>query len=226
MPSAAIRSQGIRSQGIRSRAIRSSQGIRPAMASKYGYVPQGPPPPAAAEAGGAAVVAPVRSFELVMRRLSFQGRSPSPGPSRIEVRAGVDLGRPTRASTRRASGSPANAVFYLSGQPFRGLWPKAHFAYENFTATYTNPYDTTLCERAEAVQLRHPRRHVRRHFVVPRSGGFALSAASGSAWPRRGRRRSRRRRPAARNIPGVDTTLYEGFDKVRILGTLGLGIAF
>lgn len=192
------------------------------------YVPQGPPPPPPPKPANLRWSLRFDPFELLMRRLTFQAEIAIAGPFAIEVAPSWIFGSPYSGIDEKGFTIAGNAVFYLSGQPFRGLWLKAHFAYENFSATYANPFDSTgaLASAPKRFGSAILGAMFGDTFVVPKSGGFALSGGIGVGVATAGKATLNAPGDPTRNIPGASATLYEGFDRVRILGMLGLGVAF
>jgi hypothetical protein len=189
------------------------------------YAPQAPSPPPAPPK-------PLRwslrfdPFELVMRRLSFQAEVAVVGPLALEIVPAWIFGSPYSGIDMKGFSIGGNAVFYLSGQAFRGMWLKAHFTYENFSATYANPYDPTLVGTPQRLGSAILGAMFGDTFVVPRSGGFALSGGIGIGVATANKTDLTAPGDIPRRIPTASATLYDGFDRVRILGTLGLGVAF
>lgn len=179
----------------------------------YGYVPEPPPPPPTTLRWSLRF----DPFELVMRQLTFQGEVYVAGPFAIEVAPSWIFGSPYAGIDKKGVSIAGNAVFYLSMMGLRGMWLKAHFAYENYSAKLTDEAGgTSKSERLSSAILGAMFGDT---FVIPRSGGFALSAGIGV-----GAATAPKKTLTTSN--GVTATLYDGFDKVRLLGSLGLGVAF
>jgi hypothetical protein len=180
----------------------------------YGYATEPPPPPKPESLRWSLRFDP---FELVMRQLSFQGEVYVAGPFAIEVAPSWIFGSPYSGIDKKGVSVAANAVFYLSMMGLRGMWLKAHFAYENYAVQLTDEAGgTSTKERLSSAILGAMFGDT---FVIPRSGGFALSAGIGV-----GAATAPKKTLTTSN--GVTATLYDGFDKVRLLGSLGLGVAF
>ncbi|APR84931.1 Outer membrane lipoprotein [Minicystis rosea] len=199
------------------------QGYPPGYGPQYGYVPQGPPPPPPPKPSSLRWSIRFDPFELLMRRLSFQGEIAVAGPFAIEIAPAWIFGTPYSGIDEKGIRVAANAVFYLSGQAFRGMWIKAHFAYENFSATLTHSADSTLTSEPKRFRSAILGAMFGDTFVVPKSGGFALSGGIGIGVATAKKAVLEVGDP----IHGIEqATLYDGFDRIRILGTLGLGVAF
>ncbi|MFT3774919.1 MAG: hypothetical protein QM820_56955 [Minicystis sp.] len=191
---------------------------------QYGSVPEGPPPPPPPKPVSLRWSLRFDPFDLVMRRLTFQGEIAIAGPFAIEISPSWIFGSPYVGIDKKGIAVAANAVFYLSGTPFRGLWIKAHFAYENYSATYTNSFDPSLISEPQRIGSAIIGAMFGDTFVVPKSGGFALSGGIGVGVATAGK--TEITAPGRGLIPSDTAILYDGFDRVRILGTLGLGVAF
>lgn len=191
----------------------------------YGYVPQAPPPPPPPPASLRWSLR-FDPFELVMRQLTFQGEVYVAGPFAIEVAPSWIFGSPYAGIDKRGVSIAANAVFYLSGMGLRGMWLKAHVAYENFSATLTHSVAPDLVSTPRRFSSAILGAMFGDTFVIPRSGGFALSAGIGVGFATAGKTVLTTPSDPARGLGAEQTTLYDGFDKVRLLGSLGLGVAF
>jgi hypothetical protein len=163
-------------------------------------------------------------FDLVYRRVTFQGEVAIYKLFALEVVPTWIFGSATSGVDAKGYALAGRAVFYLSGQAFRGFWLKAHVGYESYTATFTNPGDvndvsspTHLASAIIGVLFGDT-------WVIPRDGGFALSGGLGIGFATAGKV------PLTANHSSfaspAEITLYDGFDKVRLLGSVGLGVAF
>lgn len=163
------------------------------------------------------------ALDLAFRRLTLQAEVAVAGPFAIEVAPSWIFGSAASGLDEQGFSVAANAVFYLAARALRGLWLKAHFAYENFRAVATNPHDASLVSapaRASSAVLGVLFGDT---WVIPRSGGFTLSGGLGVG---------------VATAPKIDlgtalgtpkeahASLYEGLDRVRLLGSLALGVAF
>ncbi len=158
-------------------------------------------------------------FELIERRLSFQAEVAVVKFFAIEIAPMWIFGSPYSNVDSKGFAIDANAAFYLSGEALRGFWLKAHFGYENFSATFTNPDNPMDVSPSQRLGSAIVGALFGDTFIIPRSGGFALSGGIGVGYATA---------PQANltTPTGVQTQLYTGFDKVRLLGSIGLGVAF
>jgi hypothetical protein len=189
-------------------------------------VPEGPPPPPPQPPATLRWSVRVDPFDLVMRRLTFQAEIAVVKFFAVEVAPSWIFGSPYGGVDEKGFSIAANAVFYLSGTAFRGMWLKAHFAYENFSATFTNPDASDLVGQPQRASSAILGVLFGDTWVVPKNGGFALSGGIGIGVATAGKLTLTAPGDPARQILPASTDLYDGFDKVRLLGTLGLGVAF
>lgn len=167
-------------------------------------------------------------FDLVTRRLTFQGEVAIYKLFAVEVTGSWIFGSPYSGIEGKGFAVSLNPAFYLSGVALRGMWIKAHVGYENYSATFHNPGapagDTMLVSAPTRLSSMVLGAMFGDTMVVPGDGGFALSGGIGIAFATAGE--TQLVAPGLGNIPPVSTSLYSGFDKVRLLGTVGLGVAF
>jgi hypothetical protein len=163
-------------------------------------------------------------FDLIERRLTFQGEVAIYKLFAIEVVPSWIWGSPYSGVSGAGWALAGRAVFYLSGEAFRGLWLKAQAGYESYTASFTNPGDSTSSSPPQRLSSAVLGVLFGDTWVIPRDGGFALSGGFGIAFATAPT--ATLTAPATANAPAAQTTLYDGFDKVRLLGSIGLGIAF
>jgi hypothetical protein len=167
-------------------------------------------------------------FELITRRLTFEGEVAIYKLFSVEVTGSWIFGSPYPNVDGKGFAVALNPAFYLSGVAMRGMWIKAHIGYENYSATFTNPAampgDTTLTSQPVRASSMILGAMFGDTMVVPGDGGFALSGGVGIAFATAGELPLMA--PGSGGIPPVSTSLYSGFDKIRLLGTVGLGVAF
>jgi hypothetical protein len=163
-------------------------------------------------------------FDLIERRMTFQGEIAIYKLFTIEIVPSWIWGSPYSGVNAGGFALAGRAVFYLSGEAFRGLWLKAQAGYEGYTASFTNPGDSTSSSPSQRLSSAVLGVLFGDTWVIPRDGGFALSGGIGIAFATANK--VTLTAPGTANAPGAQTTLYDGFDKVRLLGSIGLGIAF
>jgi hypothetical protein len=189
----------------------------------YGYAPPPPPPPPPP-------AKPMRwsvrydPFDLIERRITFEGEVAVYKFFALELVPSYIFGSPYGGVSGTGFAVAGRANFYLSGEAFRGFWLKAHVGYENYSATLTNPCDATDVSAPQRLGSAILGVLFGDTWVIPRDGGFALSGGLGIAFA------TASKVTLTTNGSSVaepaQTTLYDGFDKVRLLGSVGLGVAF
>ena len=156
--------------------------------------------------------------------MTFQGEVAIYKLFALEVVPTWIFGSPASGVDEKGFSVAARAVFYLSGEAFRGFWLKAHVGYENFSATVTNPGDATDVSTPQRQSSAVLGVLFGDTWVIPRDGGFALSGGIGIAYATASKTTITTQGTATAGPYQV--TLYDGFDKVRLLGSVGLGVAF
>jgi hypothetical protein len=142
----------------------------------------------------------------------------------LEVLPSWIFGSPTSGVDAKGFSVAGRAVFYLSGEAFRGFWLKAHFGYESYSATLTNPADASDFTTPQRLSSAILGVLFGDTWVIPRDGGFALSGGIGIAFATAGKVTLTTNGSAI--AAPAQVTFYDGFDKVRLLGSVGLGVAF
>ncbi len=189
----------------------------------YGYVPSPPPPPPPPPK-------PLRwslrydPFELIDRHLTFQAEVAIYKFFALELVPAWIFGSAYGGVDEKGFSVSLRPAFYLSGEAMRGFWLKGEIGYESFSATLTNPGDAMDVSAPQRLGSAILGILFGDTWVIPRDGGFALSGGVGVAVATAS--------AVTLATPGSQTagiatqTLYSGLDKVRLLGTVGLGVAF
>jgi hypothetical protein len=191
----------------------------------YGYAPPPPPPPPPP-------AKPLRwsvrydPFDLIERRITFEGEIAVYKFFALEVVPTYIFGSPYGGVSGQGFALAGRANFYLSGEAFRGFWLKAHVGYENYSATLTNPADPTDVSAPQRLGSAILGVLFGDTWVIPRNGGFALSGGIGIAFATASKVTLTTNGNGVTGAEPAQTTLYDGFDKVRLLGSVGLGVAF
>jgi hypothetical protein len=200
----------------------------PGYGGQYGnQPPPGPPPPPVPKPSSCCRwSARFDPFDLLFRRLTFQGEVGIIGPLSIEVTPSWIFGSPYENIDAKGYSLGANVTFYfISGKAFQGMWLKAHFAYEDFTAVLTNPADENL-SASLPLSSGVLGGMIGSTSVWGRDGGFVVSGGIGIGVALAEPVTLIAPGDPARRIPGVETTFYEKLDKIKLLGSVGLGVAF
>ncbi|MEO7328562.1 MAG: hypothetical protein ABI193_08290, partial [Minicystis sp.] len=183
-----------------------------------------PPPPIPPKSTCCRWSARFDPFDLLYRRLSFIGEVAVVGPLAIEGKGSWIFDSTDENLSDKGFAIGGNIVFYfLELKAFKGMWLKAHASFESYTATISNPNDTSLTNSTR-VKTGIFGGMIGDTVVFGRNGGFALSggigigAASASALTLTS--------PRDRFGNAFSVTFFEKADRIRLLGTFGLGVAF
>jgi len=176
---------------------------------------------------------------LLFGRLSFEGEVASVGPLGVEITPSWIWGSPTTPTLdEKGFAIAGNVVFYLQGKRMQGFWIKAHVGYETFEATLTHPVlpectaaqrklPSARCAVTGKAQVKSPVLGglIGTSTVFGRDGGFILSGGIGIGAATAGTVNvvALSKDPST---PSDVVPYYEGTGRIKILGTLGLGVAF
>lgn len=203
-------------------------GYGPPPGQGYGYgPPAGPPPPPKPKKPKCCFWA-VRAdpFDLLFRRLSFQGEIAIVGPLAFELEPSWIWGSPIEDVDASGFAMAGNVAIYFSGKPLKGFFLKAHAGFETFEATLTHPELGT--STSEDVGSPIFGALIGSSAVFGRNGGFNLSGGIGIGVA------------TAETVtltvpgdfvngvyvPGIETSYYDKAGRIQLLGNLGLGVAF
>ena len=203
----------------------------------YGYngpPPEGPPPPPPREKKEpecCRYAIRYDPFDLISRRITFQGEVGIVGPLSIELEPSIIFGDPAGVfangdSLVDASGFAiaANVGLYVSGRYLEGFFVKGHFAFETFDATLTHPnirtQTTTATASAPILGLLIGSSNIWGNDDVGfnLSGGIGIGAAIADK--------------VTLTVPGdaansaFSISYYGDDDVIRLIGSLGLGVVF
>ncbi|MBW2522533.1 MAG: hypothetical protein JRI23_00080 [Deltaproteobacteria bacterium] len=208
--------------------------------------PPGPPPPPPPEPPKDSYFDPywlaIRwdPFDLLFRRVTFEGEVKIWGPLTFQVNPSVIVDSMSPDLTERGVDLSANLVWYVQGDAFKGFWLKAHAGYEYFNATLTNP--TTVggapagTPASDCDADSEPGTCSKTLGSVVVGGMLGTSTVFGKDW---GFNISggiglgvALADPVELAVDGTNTTTgvkityYDGWNRLRLLGSLGLGVAF
>lgn len=195
---------------------------------QYGYAPPpGPPlPPAPKPSTCCRWSARVDPFDLLFRKLTFQAEVKIVGPISLEFTPSWIFGSPYDNIDEKGYSLGFNAiVHFISGKAFDGMWLKGHFAYENFEATLTNPFETSL-SASQRLSSAIVGGMIGSSSVWGRDGGFIVSGGIGIGVALADPVTLTAPGDPVRRIPDAQVTLYDKLDKIKLLGSVGLGVAF
>ena len=200
-------------------------GYGPAAPPQPGYGPGygPPPPPPPKESTCCRVAIRFDPFELLFRRLSFQGEVAIIGPLALEVEPSWIFGSGAENVNAKGFAIAGNVAFYLTGKAPQGFFIKAHAAYETFRATVTNPgYSKSL----GSGQISSPifGGMIGSSNVFGKNWGFNLSGGIGIGVATAGSQTVVA--PGKGSIAPYAVRFYDKGSSIQLLGSLGLGIAF
>jgi opacity protein-like surface antigen len=193
----------------------------------YGPTPGPPPPPKPRKPSCCRWSVRFNPFDLLFRRMTFEGEVAVIGPLALEIDPSWIWGSPSENLDTTGFALGGNAVFYVSGDAFKGFWLKAHAGFETFEAVLTHPGDSSV-KATQNVSSGILGGMLGSTSVFGRNGGFAISGGIGigvaladpvsiTADPT----------PAfPDNGDSVTATYYDKIDKIQLLGSLALGVAF
>lgn len=202
----------------------------------YGYngPPEGPPPPPPREKKEpecCRYAIRYDPFDLISRRVTFQGEVGIIGPLAIEIEPSYIWGDPAGVfangeSLLDASGFAiaANVALYVSGRYLEGFFVKGHFAFETFDATLTHPNipTSTGTEKLSApilgLMIGSSNIWGNDDVGFNLSGGIGIGAAIADKVTLTA--------PGNAEIGDFSITYYGDDDIIRLIGSLGLGVAF
>lgn len=196
-----------------------------------GYTPpQGPPPPQPPkDAPCCRWSIRVDPFNLIFRRLTFQAEVRIVGPLAIEFTPSWIFGSPYEDIETEGYSLGGNLVFYFmsigSRKQMQGMWLKAHATYEHFDAELTNRY-LTSSKSTTPVGTAILGGMIGSSTVFGQNGGFVLSGGIGIGVATSDPVTLTAPGDPKRNIPDYQATLFEKIDKIRLLGSFGLGVEF
>jgi hypothetical protein len=210
------------------------QGFPQGYGQPGGFAPPAgpPPPPAPKPATCCRWSARVDPFDLLFRRLTAQVEVAIVGPLALELTPSWIFDSPTEFLTEKGFSFGGNVAFYLSGKAFQGMWLKAHMAYESYDATLTHPNAPATSDGSvspfsatKSVSTGVFGAMIGSTSVFGRDGGFVISGGIGIGAATAGMVVLDAAGPSPLD-PHAQITLFDKLDRIKLLGSLGLGVAF
>lgn len=195
-----------------------------------GYGPYGqpgpgmgpPPPPAPEEPSCCRVAFRFDPFDLIFRRLSFQGEVVIWGPLSVELEPTWIWGSERELVDASGFALQGNFAVYFSGRALQGFFLKASAGFETFEAVVTHP---AVPDSSVARQVSSPifGGILGSSTVFGRDGGFNISGGIGIGVATAGE--------VTITVPGgpfpaATASFYGKASAIQLLGSLGLGGAF
>ena len=165
-------------------------------------------------------------FDIVYRRITLQAEVKVWGPLSLEFTPSFIFGAPQENVNAKGFALGLNLAYYpFSGKALQGMWIKAHGAYERYGVTLTHP-DLADSSDSKTVSTAVFGFLIGNTTVFGRNGGFALSGGVGVGFATAGSILLSAPGDEKQGIPAHEVELLTKLDRVRLLGTLGLGVAF
>jgi hypothetical protein len=182
----------------------------------------------------------VDPFDLLFRRVTLEAEWNFWGPLSAQLSPSFIFDSPAENLTEMGLDVGADFTWYVQGEAFRGFWLKAHAEYEIFGATVTNPYEIggsaagtpeASCDEDSApgtcsktIDSMIVGAMVGSSIVFGEDVGFAISGGIGIGVALA--ESQTLEVLGTTEAPGIRTTYYDKTGRIRLLGSLGLGIAF
>lgn len=195
----------------------------------FGDPPLGPPPPPPPPRATCCIVS-IRAdpFNLIFRRLTLAGEIKVYGPITLELEPSWIFGSATENLDQKGLALVGRVGIYPFGRALRGFWVKAQGGFEGFDATLTHSAamslpGTTSGEKYVSSGIFGAM--VGGSSVFGRNGGFTMTGGIGIGFATA----SPTTLTARSNDPRLRdeaVQFYGKTDRVRLLGSLGLGVTF
>jgi hypothetical protein len=179
-------------------------------------------------------------FDLLFRRVTLEGEVQIWGPLTVQLNPSWIFDSPVENLTESGFDVSANFVWYVQGEAFQGFWLKAHAEYEIYEATVQNPYEVggapagypeASCDADSApgtcsktIDSMIVGAMIGSSIVFGDDVGFIISGGIGIGVALADAQSLEV--VGTTQAPGIRTTYYDKTGRIRLLGSLGLGIAF
>jgi hypothetical protein len=189
----------------------------------YTLPPGPPPPPPPPKATCCTWSARVNPFDLLFRRLSFEGEVAVVGPLTVQLSPSWIWGSPVEQVDASGFAIAADVGFYVN-RPMKGFFVKAHVGYETFEATLSDPDGGSDTETVASPILGAM---IGSSTVFGRNGGFAISGGIGIgvATADRVHLEVKTQTPDGDRVR-VTQDYYDKAGRIQLLGSFALGVAF
>jgi hypothetical protein len=185
-----------------------------------GYGPPPPPPPPKDTCCRFAIR--FDPFNLIFRRLSFQGEVVIWGPLSFELEPSWIFGSSTDHVDTKGVSMAGNLAVYLTGKAPQGFFIKAHAAYETFNVTVTNPAAKSVGKGRVGSPVFGGM--IGSSTVFGRNWGFNISGGIGIGAATAGEQTVIA--PGRGVAQAFAVSFYGKGSAIQLLGSLGLGIGF
>ena len=152
------------------------------------------------------------------------------GPLALELTPSWIFDSPSEGLTTKGFSFGGNIAFYFSGKAFQGMWLKAHLAYESYDAVFTNPFISSTRDPTQFMSPETPistgvfGAMIGSTSVFGRDGGFVISGGIGIGAATADS--VSLIAPGGPGVPSAELKIFDKIDRIKLLGSLGLGVAF
>lgn len=164
------------------------------------------------------------AFQLVFRRVAIEAEVKIAGPFSVGLSPGWIWGGGDPSLDEQGAQVLGFAAWTFYGTALRGLWLRAVGGFEAFDATLRHP-DFPEVKVKKTIASGVFGAMVGVSVVFGRDGGIALSGGIGAGAATSDPVELVAPSPDAA-VPPARARYYEGADRVKLLGTLGLGVTF
>ena len=162
--------------------------------------------------------------QLVFRRVAFEGEIKIWGPFTAGIEPAWIWGGGTDRLDEQGFQLLTFFGWHFYGTGLRGFWLRAVGGFEAFDATLTHSeYKDVRVKKGVASGIFGA--SVGGSIVIGRDGGFSISGGIGAGVATSDRTQLVAVSPDP-DVPSETATYYDGADRLKLLGTLGLGITF
>ena len=166
-------------------------------------------------------------FDLIFRRLSFEGEIAVVGPLTLQVSPSWIWGSGSENLDASGVAIAGDIGVYFEGKAMRGFWLKGHVGYETFDATLTDP--NGFGSKTESISSPILGGMIGSSSVFGRNGGFTISGGIGIGVATADKQTGAGtvQDPGTEKGVGVGSVdFYDKAGKIQLLGSFALGATF
>ncbi len=215
--------QGYPQQGYPQDGSAPPEGAPPGMGPVLGPAPALPPPPPASTCCRWSVR--YDPFQLIFRRVALEAEVKIAGSFSIGVEPAWIWGSGTENLDEKGFQLLGFVGWTFSGPTLRGFWVRAVGGFEAFDATLTHPNFKTVTAR-KSISSGIFGAMIGNSVVFGQNGGFTLSGGIGLGVATADKTELIAVSPKPDIIPSARVAYYDDSGRIRLLGSLGLGITF
>ncbi len=215
--------QGYPQQGYPQDGSAPPEGAPPGMGPVLGPAPALPPPPPASTCCRWSVR--YDPFQLIFRRVALEAEVKIAGSFSIGVEPAWIWGSGTENLDEKGFQLLGFVGWTFSGPTLRGFWVRAVGGFEAFDATLTHPNFKTVTAK-KSISSGIFGAMIGNSVVFGQNGGFTLSGGIGLGVATADKTELIAVSPKPDIIPSARVAYYDDSGRIRLLGSLGLGITF